>query len=79
MDQMEEKYANEIGDEELREGFKLFDKDGDVKISISELKQIMMSLGNTLSEKQVEQMMGFADKERNGCLSYQGFKQVMTT
>lgn len=42
---------------ELREAFRIFDRDNSGFITISELKQVMLNLGEKLSQEEVEDMM----------------------
>jgi len=48
LDMMSRNSADENAEEEMRQAFMVFDKDGSGQISMSELKQVMRSLG-TLS------------------------------
>ena len=40
-------------DEELKQGFKIFDENGDEKISIGDLRALMTKLGENLSEQEL--------------------------
>ena len=46
-----------MGEEELEEAFRVFDKDQDGKIGESDLAMVMMSLGETLTREELEEMM----------------------
>jgi calmodulin len=59
-------------EEELREAFKVFDKDGSGSISKAELKIVMENLGEKLSPEEIEEMMQEADKDGNGEIDYEG-------
>jgi calmodulin len=59
-------------EEELREAFKVFDKDGSGSISKAELKLVMENLGEKLSPEEIEEMMQEADKDGNGEIDYEG-------
>lgn len=50
---MARKMNNADKDAEIREAFSVFDKDGSGKISSDELRQIMKSLGEDLTEDEV--------------------------
>ena len=63
-------------DEELREAFRVFDKDGDGFISAAELRIVMTSLGEKLTDKEVEDMLNEADANNDGKIDYEG-KQVL--
>lgn len=58
-------------DDEIRDAFKAFDKDGDGVISAAELKQVMAGLGEKLSEKEIEDMIKAADTDKNGVVDYE--------
>ncbi|RUP42862.1 calmodulin [Jimgerdemannia flammicorona] len=46
---------------EFKEAFKVFDKDGNGFISAAELRHVMTSLGKTLSDEEVDEMIRKAD------------------
>ena len=52
--------------------FQTFDRDGDGYISAVELRQVMVSLGEKLSQKEVEEMINAADVDGNGRIDYSG-------
>lgn len=56
----------------------MFDKNGDQKISESELKQVMNYLGLKASETEVKAMIQVVDKNCNGYVDYDEFIQMMT-
>ena len=59
-------------DEELREAFKIYDKDGNGLISADELRKVMANLGETLMEEQIEEMIKEADVDGDGHINYSG-------
>lgn len=63
---------------DLKAAFTMFDKNGDQKISESELKQVMHYLGLKTSEDEVKAMIQVVDKNRNGYVDYDEFIQMMT-
>ncbi|CAL0310362.1 unnamed protein product [Lupinus luteus] len=63
--------------EELKEAFKVFDRDQDGFISATELKHVMMNLGERLSDEEAEQMIREADLDGDGQVSYEEFVVVM--
>jgi len=64
-------------DQELREAFKVFDKNGDGKISAEELKEVMGNLGETLTEDEIGQMIMEADTNKDGYVDYEEFCRMM--
>ena len=57
---------------ELRESFKVFDKNGDGYISASELRQVMTTLGEKLTDDEVYEMIREADVDGDGQVNYEG-------
>lgn len=57
---------------ELRESFKVFDKNGDGYINASELRHVMTSLGEKLTEEEVIEMIREADIDGDGKVNYEG-------
>lgn len=57
---------------EIREAFEVFDKDGNGFISAQELRQVMASLGEKLSEEELDEMMREADVDGDGQINFEG-------
>ena len=53
---------------ETRAAFNVFDKDGSGTISADELRQVMKSLGENLTDDEIDEMIREADKDRNGTI-----------
>ncbi|KAL5136684.1 Calmodulin-like protein 11 [Glycine soja] len=64
--------------EELKDSFKVFDRDNDGYISATELRQVMVKLGERLTDEEVEQMIREADLDGDGRDSYEKFLRFMT-
>ncbi|GAV57538.1 EF_hand_5 domain-containing protein [Cephalotus follicularis] len=64
---------------ELKEAFKVFDKDQNGYISASELRHVMINLGEKLSDEEVEQMIREADLDGDGQVDYEEFVKLMMT
>ncbi|PNH05810.1 Calmodulin [Tetrabaena socialis] len=58
-------------EEALREAFRMFDKDGNGQISASELKTVMCTLGEALTEEEVDDMINEADLSGDGMVNYE--------
>ncbi|XP_052805683.1 calmodulin-A-like isoform X2 [Mya arenaria] len=62
---------------ELREAFKLFDKDGDGSITAEELGTVMRNLGQFPSSDELNMMLKEIDIDGDGTFSFEEFVQVM--
>ncbi|CAL8337396.1 unnamed protein product [Lota lota] len=65
-------------DAELRDAFKVFDKDAQGYIEWNTLKYVLMNAGEALNEIEAEQMMKEADKDGDGTIDYEEFVAMMT-
>jgi len=64
-------------EEELKEAFNVFDKDGNGFISASELRHVMTNLGEKLTDKEIDEMIREADVDGDGQISYEEFGVMM--
>ena len=64
-------------EEELRQAFKIFDRDNKNFISTTELKYVMENFEEKLSETEVDDMIKEADPENTGKLDYHGFVKML--
>ncbi|KAJ7329337.1 hypothetical protein JRQ81_015511 [Phrynocephalus forsythii] len=64
-------------EEEIREAFRVFDKDGNGYISVAELRHVMTNLGEKLSDEEVDEMIKEADMDGDGRVNYEEFVRVM--
>lgn len=69
---MARKMKDDDSEEELREAFKVFDKDGSGDISAAELRHVMTSLGEKLTDEEVDEMIREADVDGDGKVNYEG-------
>ncbi|PWZ53457.1 putative histone H2A variant 3 [Zea mays] len=65
------------GDEELKEAFEVLDKDQNGFISPVELRTVMTSLGEKMTDEEVEQMIREADTDGDGQVNYDEFVLMM--
>ncbi|MBA0736411.1 hypothetical protein Gogos_009967 [Gossypium gossypioides] len=63
--------------DELKEAFKVFDRDQDGFISANELRQVMMNMGERLTMEEAEQMIREADLDGDGVVSFDEFARMM--
>ena len=59
-------------EEEIREAFRVFDKDGNGFISAAELRHVMTNLGEKLTTEEVDDMIREADADGDGQVNYDG-------
>ncbi|KAJ9074306.1 hypothetical protein DSO57_1003097 [Entomophthora muscae] len=64
-------------EQEQQAAFRVFDQNGDGYISKSELKQVMSSLGEKLSDADLDEMIREADIDGDGQISYDEFSKMM--
>merc|ERR1719312_783025 len=74
---MKEKYRFEDQESDLKEAFKLFDRDRDGFITLKELKKVSQILGNLMEQEELEEFMREADVDGNGQLDYEEFCKMM--
>jgi len=63
---------------DVEAAFKVFDQDGDGFISPEELKSVMLTLGETLSQDEIEEMIREADLDGDGKVCYEEFATMMS-
>jgi calmodulin len=64
-------------EEDIRAAFRLFDKDGDGKITTAELTHIVKNLGEPLPQEEVDEMIAQADPDKDGIIDYAEFVHLM--
>ena len=66
-------------EDDIREAFRVFDKDGNGFISVQELRHVMTNLGEKLTEDEVDEMIREADIDGDGEVNYEEFVAMMTS
>merc|ERR1712154_427593 len=70
--------SNQIEDD-IEKAFKVFDKGNRGKIGANELREIMLGLGEDLSDEQLKIMIKEIDSDGDGFVTFEDFKTVMMT
>merc|ERR1712029_142927 len=74
---MARKMKDTDSEEEIREAFKVFDRDNNGFISAAELRHVMTSIGEKLTDDEVDEMIREADQDGDGRIDYNEFIQLM--
>ncbi|PRD17711.1 UNVERIFIED_CONTAM: Calmodulin [Trichonephila clavipes] len=70
---MARKMKDTDSEEEIREAFRVFDKDGNGFISAAELRHVMTNLGEKLTDEEVDEMIREADIDGDGQVNYEDY------
>ena len=72
MTMMEKKLRDNDTEEQLREAFKVFDKNGDGFISAAELRHVLTNVGEKMADEEVDDIMKVAGVDGDGQINYEG-------
>ena len=75
---MARKMKDVDSEDEIKEAFRVFDKDGNGFISAAELRHLMINIGEKLSDDEVDQMIKEADIDGDGQVNYEEFAKMMS-
>lgn len=73
---MAQKVKKADSDAELREAFKVFDRDNSGTIDADELRHIMKSIGEDLTDEQIDDMVREADKDGDGLIDCTSLSRI---
>lgn len=74
---MARKMKDSDSEAEIIEAFKVFDTNGDGKISAAELRHVLTSIGEKLSDYEVDKMIEEADTNNDGEIDIKEFTQLL--
>jgi Ca2+-binding EF-hand superfamily protein len=63
--------------QELKEAFDAFDKDGDGSIDVKELQSMMSQLGDKLSLTEAQELIEEVDMDKDGVVNFEEFAMMM--
>jgi len=66
-------------EEQLRQIFRMFDRDGNGFITAAELAHSMAKLGHALTAEELTGMIKEADTDGDGCISFQEFSRAISS
>jgi len=76
---MTKQMKSEHSVEEIKEVFRVFDKDNSGKISAAELRQVLTTVGQTLRDEEIDEVLKEADINGNGQIDYNDFVKLLST
>lgn len=79
MTMMARKMKDTDSEEEIREAFKVFDRDNNGFISAAELRHVMTSIGEKLTDDEVDEMIREADQDGDGKIDCEFSGSLMGT
>ena len=74
---MARKMKDTDSEEEIREAFKVFDRDNNGFISAAELRHVMTSIGEKLTDDEVDEMIREADQDGDGRIDCTAFRSII--
>ena len=77
---MASKQLRKLTDEEVedyKKAFSYFDIDGNGSITVSELRQVLVTLGESPTDQEIIDMISDVDEDRNGTIEFNEFLVMM--
>ena len=69
---MAKKMKDTDSEDEMKEAFKVFDRDNTGLISASNLRVVMTNLGEKMTDEEIEEMIREADMDGDGFVNFKG-------
>jgi len=64
--------------DDIRESFSVFDRDGTGRVSAAEMRHVLTTVGEKLSDKEVDDMIREIDVDRDGQIIYEEMVRMMS-
>jgi centrin-1 len=77
LDMMTQKMAERDPKDEMMKAFRLFDDEGDGKITFKNLKRVAKELGENMTDDEIQEMIDEADRDGDGAISEEEFMRIM--
>ncbi|OQV17184.1 Troponin C [Hypsibius exemplaris] len=65
-------------EQELRDAFRLYDKQGNGYINVSDLREILRALEDKITEEELDEMIAEIDTDGSGTVDFDEFMEMMT-
>jgi len=74
---MQKQIGREDTEEEIREAFKIFDRNNSGHVSAQELKHVLTTIGEKLSEAEFEEMLKETEIDKSGLINCADFVKML--
>lgn len=64
-------------EDDIRDAFRLFDREGNGYLAVEEIKHVMQTLGDVMTGKEIEEMLSEADVDSEGQVNYEGTVSII--
>ena len=76
---MAQKFSELKAEDDIREAFRVFDRDGNGYITKDEMRVVMMNIGERVTDEECETFITEADIDGDGQINYEEFYSMMNT
>ncbi|CAD5118233.1 unnamed protein product [Dimorphilus gyrociliatus] len=63
-------------EDDIRDAFRLFDREGNGYLAVEEIKHVMQTLGELMSELEINEMLSEANVDSEGQVNYEGIALI---
>ncbi|XP_070610998.1 calmodulin, striated muscle-like [Erythrolamprus reginae] len=74
---MARRTRNSDTEEEIREAFRVFDRNGDGYVNAAELRHVLTTVGEKLTDKEAKLLIKEMDRRGDGKVDYEEFARIM--